>query len=95
MELKIDVIRNVISDKWIHGCPMCGGRHWSVDEKIIMTPIQLNADRSYKFDGKIVPIVPVMCVNCGNTVLINPLVVDAIDKLDDGFEEEESGNSKQ
>nr|DAE62259.1 MAG TPA: nucleic-acid-binding protein [Caudoviricetes sp.] len=65
-----------------------------MDEKMIMTPIQLNTDRSFKFDGKVLPVVPVMCTNCGNTVLINPLVVDAVDKMDDDLEEEESGNSK-
>ncbi len=94
MELKSDVIKEIVSKKWIHGCPMCGSRHWSMDEKMIMTPIQLNTDRSFKFDGKVLPVVPVMCTNCGNTVLINPLVVDAVDKMDDDLEEEESGNSK-
>lgn len=59
-------------------CPYCGGK-WIVSDKIFEL-------REYQ-DGNLViggvpiqPVVPVTCEKCGNTVLINPLVLKAIEE---------------
>lgn len=86
-------IDEIIQKKWIHGCPMCGGKTWILDENTMFTPIQLNEDRSYRFDGKILPLTPLICQNCGYTLFINTLVAGALDEVDPA-EEESNGSEK-
>lgn len=69
-----------LNERWNGvACPLCGGTGWSV------------TDRSFELrefnDGKLVmgganasviPLIPVTCEKCGNTVLINALVADLL-----------------
>ena len=93
MKVNRSKIDEIIKKKWIHGCPMCGGKNWTLDEKMMVTPIQLNEDRSYRFDGKILPLTPLICQNCGYTLFMNTLVVGALDDVDQA-EGESDGSEK-
>lgn len=72
----LDEIRN----KWGgRPCPYCGEAEWLASDKIFEL-------REYN-DGNLViggvpiqPVVPITCNNCGNTVLINPIVINAVEE---------------
>lgn len=71
----ISFIRNKWSDNVI--CPMCRTRSFNVSNEIFEL-------RKYNNGGlvvggtPIVPIIPVTCMNCGNTILVNAMVAGAI-----------------
>lgn len=77
-DLNTEKLLNEIGEKWGgRPCPYCGEVKWIASDKIFEL-------REYK-DGNIVvggtliqPVVPITCNNCGNTVLINPIVIKAI-----------------
>lgn len=64
---------NSLNDKWQdRPCPMCNNRKWSVQNKVF----ELREFRggSLVLGGTpIVPIIPITCENCGNTILINAI----------------------
>lgn len=69
-----------LSDKWQgRTCPMCIQGNWIVSENIFEL-------REFK-EGNLViggtpiqPVIPVTCDNCGNTILVNPIILDCIEK---------------
>ncbi len=72
---KIDTTKLIefLNTKWgQRSCPMCGVYNWSVQ------------DMAYEIRGYLpwllpqggprMPIIPVVCKNCGNTVLVNAII---------------------
>ena len=58
-------LANFLKDKWDNKkCPMCGG-NWSVasDEAGNLHILHMY--------GRTFPLTPIMCQNCGNTLLVN------------------------
>jgi len=69
-------IINFLNSKW-HGatCPLCGGREWNVNEKIY--ELREFNDGNLVVGGpnsSIIPVIPISCKNCGNTIFINALI---------------------
>ncbi len=60
-------------------CPMCGSNSWSVSDKIFELREYHGGDFIIGGGGPIVPIIPVTCSNCGNTVIVNAIVVGAVE----------------
>ena len=63
-----------LSNKWSgRRCPLCNTGNWNVSDKVYEL-------REFHGGGlviggtPIVPVVPVTCDNCGNTVLVNTIV---------------------
>jgi len=57
-------------------CPVCKSNDWSISDYVY----ELREFHGGNFviggsSGGIVPLVPVSCNHCGNTVLFNPLIV--------------------
>jgi len=75
-----------ILSKWTNGCPMCGGKDWTYDNDMITTPLQLDKNMGIVLGGKIHPLVPVVCLNCGNTVFVNAKTIDALDGVKENGE---------
>ena len=50
------------------------------DRKII----KVDEKKDVKIGGKFFPLVTVTCLNCGNVVFINPLVIDAVEDTENG-----------
>lgn len=76
----------VIKEKWSNKrCSMCGKNEWVIEESIV-TPLFVGEDGGIQLGGKYIPLVPVTCVNCGNTMLINPKVTNTL--IDDSNKEE-------
>ena len=63
-----------LSDKWnIRGCPMCGTRNWNVSDKVFELR-EFHGGSLVLGPGPIVPLIPVICGNCGNVVLVSAIV---------------------
>ncbi len=67
-----------LSEKWGNrDCPMCGKGPWEVQDKAF----QLSEfhQGNLVIGGPLIPVIPVTCTNCGNTVLVNAIISGAID----------------
>jgi hypothetical protein len=72
---KIDGTRLIehLRQKWMgRPCPMCGVGNWNVQDTTFELR-EFNEGNLIVGGGPIIPIVPVICSNCGNTVLVNAL----------------------
>lgn len=67
-----DNLLNIINKKWItKNCSLCGINNWTIDPDLIKLP-------SICDKNKTIPLINITCNNCGNVILINPLVIKII-----------------
>lgn len=86
-KLNGDKFLHEINSKWVNkNCPMCSQNNWSVDPNMV-TAVRLTDNGGVSLGGKIIPLVAVTCLHCGNVVLVNPLVIKAVD-----FDDKENHN---
>jgi hypothetical protein len=87
---KVDAARAIkyLQSTWKNPCPMCGAQAWGVNEFIYEL-------REYKESAVIVgepspilPVIAVICNNCGNTIFVNAIKANLLDSS------EESQNGK-
>lgn len=79
-KLNSEKLLRELNNKWQgRSCPMCMNASWLVSDKIFEL-------REYK-DGNMViggtpiqPVIPITCESCGNTILVNPLIVGCIEE---------------
>ena len=80
MEKKLDsqIALKHLQEKWgTKPCQMCEKNNWSVSDTIFeLRPYQ--GENIIIGSGPIVPIFPVTCNNCGNTILVNAIVSKSI-----------------
>lgn len=58
-------------------CPLCGNQKWVITGDVFqVSDYKKKGDRS---GGAILPVVPIICTNCGNILFINALVAKLID----------------
>jgi predicted nucleic-acid-binding Zn-ribbon protein len=70
-------VLSFISAKWGNrNCPMCGEGTWEVQEKTFQLSEFHHGNLAV--GGPLVPVIPVTCTNCGNTVLVNAIISGAI-----------------
>lgn len=63
--------------KWAgRPCPMCGVSDWNVHDSTFQLT-EFNQG-SMVIGGPVIPVVPVICKNCGNTILINAIIAGLI-----------------
>ena len=81
-----------LNQKWGNAkCPLCGHGNWNVDTNIVTL---INAtDGVMQVGGNYLPLVPVTCMNCGNTILVNAVVSNAF--VDTGNSEGGNGNQSE
>lgn len=61
-----------IAEKWRHGpCPVCHASEWAPNQRYGQIS---NLD----YAGKMVPVVLIVCGNCGYTLTINALTADLL-----------------
>ena len=90
MTLKVnqEKLIKLLHEKWNGiACPYCQSAQWNVDPAI-MTTIEVGEDKGMKIGGRFMPFITVMCKNCGNTVLVNSLVLGCLEGIDN---KEENG----
>ena len=73
-----------LQEKWAgRPCPLCGVGSWNVHDSTYQLT-EYNQG-SMVIGGPVIPLIPVICNNCGNTVLINALTAGIL-KAEDGGE---------
>ena len=60
-------------------CPFCGNTGWSVSNVICELRQHQRTFSAKATDGTIFPVIPVTCIKCGNTVLINAIIANLFD----------------
>jgi hypothetical protein len=97
---KIDSEKTIVflRDNWKNPCPMCGVRKWNVLDTVF--ELHEYNKGSVVIGGTVMPLITVVCSNCGTTILINALTsgLIKIDKLQknpivDGSEKKEGNNA--
>jgi len=83
-----------LKEKWQgRSCPMCQVGTWSVQDTIFEL-------REFHGGGLkigkqlIMPVVPVTCDNCGNTVLINAITAGFVERENEATKPKEEKNKK-
>lgn len=77
MEAKKEELLNKLSEKWNNAqCPYCGSKHWTVDPNIMT--LSPTYSRPHKEGIELLPVVAVTCQECGNTVLVNAVVLGCL-----------------
>ncbi len=62
-----------LKEKWAgRPCQMCGGANWNVQRTVF--EIREFDKGSLTVGGPVIPVVPVVCNNCGNTVMVNAII---------------------
>ncbi len=60
--------------KWLgRPCQMCGQGNWNVSDKLF--ELREFHQGSLSIGGPLIAVIPIVCTNCGNTILINALAV--------------------
>jgi hypothetical protein len=66
-----------LQEKWRgRSCPMCGVTNWNVQDSTF--EIRQFSEGNMVLGGPIIPVVPVVCNNCGNTILVNALMAGVV-----------------
>ncbi len=81
MGKKIDSAKIIghLNSKWEgRSCQMCGTGKWNVSDSIFELR-EYNQGNMVIGGGPIIPIVPVTCENCGNTILVNAIKAGLIE----------------
>lgn len=68
-----DKLINTINEKWItKNCSLCGNNDYTISSILVEL-------HEHNNENKIIPLVPITCNNCGNTIFISPLTINCID----------------
>lgn len=66
-----------LNQKWGNRpCPMCGVSKWSVQESTFQ--LMEFSESGLVVGGPVIPVVPITCTNCGNTVLVNAILAEVV-----------------
>lgn len=58
----------------IETCPVCGNHTWQVQDNYILIPAPQEAGRTTLGESGL-PCIPILCSNCGNTLLLNLIIL--------------------
>jgi predicted RNA-binding Zn-ribbon protein involved in translation (DUF1610 family) len=82
IDSKIDLVKfdsqkiiQYLNTKWaVKPCPMCGIIKWNVSDKLFELREYHGGDLVIGGQASIIPLIPIICSNCGNTIFINAIV---------------------
>ena len=75
--LEIAHMIRYLESKWgERPCPMCEKRQWSITDSVY--ELKAHQKGAFLTDGFVVPVVLVVCNNCGNTVLVNAITAGIV-----------------
>jgi hypothetical protein len=74
-------------------CPLCHHNNWTVSDGPVFLSVEEKARRVPPSGGRSLPCVPITCIHCGNTHLVNLVTLGLGDLLLQG-EGEEAGSLK-
>ena len=78
MQVDKEKLLKQLDEKWknVH-CPYCNDHKWTADPNIV-TIVKVEEDKKMNLGGRFQPFIAVTCGCCGNTALVNALVLDCI-----------------
>ncbi|HEV3319189.1 MAG TPA: hypothetical protein VG053_05565 [Solirubrobacteraceae bacterium] len=80
MELDKDALNQWFQEKWKHGaCPVCEVDRWALLPRLGMVP---NANPPGPTGGNMVPVLLIVCSNCGYLLSINALTAGVVETAD-------------
>jgi hypothetical protein len=65
----------------IGACFLCGTRQWQLGDGIVNLMLSDQAGDELVSSGRVLPSIPLLCTNCGNTVLLNVFTIGLGDLL--------------
>lgn len=69
-----------LKEKWKgRPCPLCNVGNWNVSDSVYELR-EFHDGNLVIGSGPILPVVPVTCSNCGNTVMVNALISGAVEQ---------------
>ena len=71
MKIEINSLEAYLATLNESTCPLCGNTDWDITDKVFKVA-------EFDNDQSTIPIVPLVCTNCGNTYFINALVAKLI-----------------
>lgn len=75
IKIDYDGIIDHLNKTWKNNaCPMCGAIEWGT-ERIIYSPLRVGEDNVVYWKDGLMPLVPIVCGKCGNTLFINANIV--------------------
>jgi len=78
-ELNAKKVIKHLKSKWDnHNCPMCHEGDWSVQDKVYELREYHGGDMVIG-GSALIPVVPIICDNCGNIVLINGIIAGVVE----------------
>ena len=78
-----------LNSKWGNKpCPMCSESKWTVSDTVYEMR-EFHGGNMVIGNGPIIPIIPVSCNNCGNTVLVNAIQAGAVKRTESDNNEKE------
>jgi hypothetical protein len=57
-------------------CPMCSAGNWNVQDSTYQL-IEFN-QAGFVIGGPVIPVIPIVCSNCGNTILVNAITAGIV-----------------
>ena len=74
-KLQLEKLKQHLADKWKTpvACAVCGENNWNVSDGLYELR-EFHGGSMVIGGSAIIPVSPVTCNTCGNTVLINPLI---------------------
>jgi hypothetical protein len=76
-KVNTDALVNHLRDKWQgRPCPLCGQGNWNVENKAF--ELREFAGGTLVAGRPVMPVIPAVCWNSGNTVSINAIVAGAV-----------------
>jgi len=71
------IVISHLQDKWgSRPCPMCGKGPWNVHDSTYQLT-EYN-EGGLVIGGPVIPVVPVICGNCGYTILVNAILAGVV-----------------
>ena len=68
-----------LKNKWGNAkCPMCAASQWQVFSKVYAPPQFSKA--GVVLGGEAIPVVPVVCTNCGFTAWVNAIIAGVLEQ---------------
>lgn len=70
---------SLLEEKWGETlCPMCGENNFEVTKKVFKLRDYHQSFLCFENESSVMPVLPVICTNCGNTILINAITIGLI-----------------
>jgi ribosomal protein S27AE len=68
-----------LQNKWgSRACPMCGKGPWNVQDSTYQ--ITEYHEEGFVVGGPVIPVIPVICGNCGYTILVNAILAGLMER---------------